>query len=349
MKGLRIRALVLAAGEGRRLRPLTQQLPKPLLPAVGQSVLAHTLNQLERIGCDAVALNLHHCGERIERRIGERWGRLPITYSREADLLGTLGALCPLRGFFEDCDLGLLLNGDTLCRWPLKALVRHHLKTGPDATLLCLSSVEPEAYGGGIGLDGNGVVVQFRRSGPQVAAAKVRRVFGGVHVMSPKLLGRVPREVRPGDIIGDLYQPLLTDGATFRTVTSARAWHDLGTPERYLHGILDWSRGRVPLRWIRRNWVSSSARVDRGVRLRGACVEAGATVERGARLRRVIALPGSRIGSGARLVDAIVGPNVVIPGGSAVERRMITSLADGRRDQGGDSVLGQLVFSPIEP
>ena len=72
-------------------------------------------------------------------------------------------------------------------------------------------------------------------------------------------------------------------------------------------------------------------------------------VEAGVRLRRVVALPGSRIGAGAKLVDAIVGPNVTIPPGSSVERRMVTNLADGRRDQGGDSVLGQLVFSPIDP
>ena len=349
MKGRRIRALVLAAGEGRRLRPLTQHLPKPLLPAAGQSVLAHTLNQLERIGCEAVAMNLHHCGDRIENRIGERWGDLEVVYSREPRLLGTLGALAPLRAFFSGCDLALLLNGDSLCRWPLKRLLRSHLKHDPLATVLCLSGVDAEAYGGGIGLDENDVVVQFRRSGPQLRPEKIRRVFGGAHVLSRALLDRLPREAEPSDIVGDLYQPLLADGSVFRAVTTGRAWHDLGTPERYLHGVLDWSRGRPPLRWLRRNWVSSSARVGRRVRLLGACVEAGAVVEHGARLRRVVALPGSRIGARARLTDAIVGPNVTIPAGSSVERRMVTSLADGRRDQGGDSVLGQLVFSPIEP
>ena len=349
MKGLTIRALVLAAGEGRRLRPLTQHLPKPLLPAAGQSVLAQTLNQLERIGCEAVALNLHHCGERIERRIGESWGDLQVVYSREEELLGTLGALVPLRAFFSGCDLALLVNGDSLCRWPLERMVRQQVKHSPQATLLCLSGVEPEAYGGGIGLDANQRVVQFRQTGPQTGPAKVRRVFGGAHVLSRELLDRLPHDARPSDIVGDLYQPLLQSGAAFRAVTTARAWHDLGTPERYLRGVLDWSRGRRPLRWVRSNWVSSSARIGRGVRLKGACIEAGATVEAGARLRRVVALPGAQIGAGARLTDAIVGPNVVIPEGSSVERRMVTSLADGRRDEGGDSVLGQLVFSPIEP
>lgn len=348
MKGRTIRALVLAAGEGRRLRPLTQNLPKPLLPAAGQSVLAHTLNQLERLGCEAVALNLHHCGDRIENRIGERWGGLEVVYSREPQLLGTLGALAPLRAFFSGCDLALLLNGDSLCRWPLKQLVRQQIKHSPLATLLCLSAVDAEAYGGGIGLDAGDSVVQFRRSGPKTAEAKVRRVFGGAHVLSRELLDRLPHEAHPSDIVGDLYQPLLAEGGAFRAVTTGRAWHDLGTPERYLRGVLDWSRGRPPLRWLRRNWVSSSARVGRGVRLRNACIEAGATVEAGARLRRVVALPGSTVGAGARLTDAIIGPNVSIPPGSAVERRMVTNLADGRRDQGGDSVLGQLVFSPIE-
>ena len=205
MKGKRVRALVLTAGEGRRLRPLTQNLPKPLLPAVGQSILAHTLNQLERLGCEAVALNLHHCGERIEKRIGDRWGDLEVVYSREEHLLGTLGALVPLRSFFSGCDVALLLNGDSLCRWPLKRMLRQHLKHSPQATLLCLSGPEPEAYGGGIGLDARQNIVQFRLSGPKTAEAKTRRVFGGAHVLSRQLLDQIPREAEPGDIVGDLY------------------------------------------------------------------------------------------------------------------------------------------------
>ena len=95
----RLRALVLAAGRGKRLRPLTDSTPKPLLPVAGVPILGHTLAQLAAVGCEGVAINLHHLGEAIRRRFGGDFAGMPLTYSEEPQLLGTLGALHPLRDF----------------------------------------------------------------------------------------------------------------------------------------------------------------------------------------------------------------------------------------------------------
>jgi hypothetical protein len=121
---VRFRALVLAAGRGERLRPLTDRLPKPLLPVAGQPVAAHTLARLAAAGCEAAAINLHHQGELIRKRFGGRFGAMPLTYSEEPERLGTLGALWPLRDFLAAAELVVVINGDSLCRWPVKTLLR---------------------------------------------------------------------------------------------------------------------------------------------------------------------------------------------------------------------------------
>ncbi|MDP9119810.1 MAG: nucleotidyltransferase family protein, partial [Acidobacteriota bacterium] len=156
MKVRRLRALVLSAGLGIRLRPLTELVPKPLLPVAGAPILAHTLERLAAVGCEAVAINLHHLGEQIRGHFGTAFAGMPLTFSEEPELLGTLGALFPLREFLAAADLVLLVNGDSLCRWPLARLVRQHLKTGDAATLLLASRPDPRLFGGGVGIDSAG-------------------------------------------------------------------------------------------------------------------------------------------------------------------------------------------------
>src|SRR5258708_22735936 len=104
MQARRIRALVLAAGLGTRLRPLTEQIPKPLLPVRGVPILGHTLTQLADFGCEAAAVNLHYLGEPIRWRFGEAFAGMPLTWSNEPEILGTLGALHPLEEFFAPSD-----------------------------------------------------------------------------------------------------------------------------------------------------------------------------------------------------------------------------------------------------
>jgi hypothetical protein len=207
---VRFRALVLAAGRGERLRPLTDRLPKPLLPVAGQPVAAHTLARLAAAGCEAAAINLHHQGELIRKRFGGRFGAMPLTYSEEPERLGTLGALWPLRDFLAAAELVVVINGDSLCRWPVKTLLRRHRARRAAATLLLARRADPAGFGGGVGVDRDRRIVSFRPGGPAAGDADRRWVFAGAQVLSPELLARL----RPGpaDIVRDLYEPLLGEG-----------------------------------------------------------------------------------------------------------------------------------------
>lgn len=240
--GPRLRALVLAAGRGERLRPFTLKTPKPLLPIRGKPLIAWTLDALARqrraLGLDAVAINLHHLGDQVRAAIGDTYGGLPIRYSDErTQLLGTLGALFPLRRFLGEAQRFLIVNGDSLCDWPLERLLTAHENGGERvATLLLAAGADPSEFGGGVGVDRRGRVVAFGRSAdPRIVA---RRVFAGAHVLERDLLARVP--AGPADTISHLYEPLLAAGAVIGTVSTTRRWHDLGTPERCRAAGLVW-------------------------------------------------------------------------------------------------------------
>jgi NDP-sugar pyrophosphorylase family protein len=352
--------LVLAAGRGQRLRPLTGFVPKPLLPVLGRPVLEHTLARLAGLGCKAVAINLHHLGDLVSATIGPSFQGMAITYSREKELLGTLGAFSPLREFFAPADLVILINGDSLCRWPLGPLVRHHRGSGAEATLLVSERADPGRYGGGIGLDGEGQIVDFAPpislggESPVSAAQRVeRRVFAGAHVLAPELLDRVATAplgaVERKEIVPDLYQPLLAEGARLVAFSTKARWHDLGTPRRYLDGVLDWARGRGPMRMVKTRHTEQGAKVAGGARVRRSVLETEVEVEKGAVVEDSVVLAGARIGARSRLRHSLVAPGVELPAESKIEGRLVTPLRAGRDPGARDSVVGRLVFTPIDP
>lgn len=314
----RLRALVLAAGYGERLRPLTDDLPKPLLPVLGRPAIARTLDALAAAGCEAAAVNLHHLGAVVRTALGESHAGMALVYSEERPrILGTLGALGPLRRFLGAADLVVVVNGDTLCEWPFERLFKFHQRGGSPATLLLTSRPDPGEYGGGVGVDRRGRVIDFGREGrrlPGAAAGRVarRRVFAGAHLLDPVLLGRVPEG--PADVIRDLYEPLLEAGEPIRTVTTARRWHDLGTPGRYLAAVLEWARAERPRDFTpgRPGWVAAGARIEAGARVEGSVLERGAVVETGARVRRCLVLPEARVARGTALDEAIVSPTTIL-------------------------------------
>ena len=345
MQGSRLRALVLAAGLGTRLRPLTDSAPKPLLPVAGLPILGHTLQQLAAAGCEAAAINLHHRGEQIRERFGDSFAGMPLVYSEEPELLGTLGALHPLKSFLVGADMILLINGDSLCRWPLRKLVRRYQSDGAQATLLLTATAPVAQFGGGVGIDREWRILSFRPSDAVQGEIVRRYVFAGAHVFSPRLLDRVGPGV--SDIVRDLYIPMLGEGETLTSLVTKRAWHDLGTPQRFLDGVMDWARAGWPERLWRRSWVSPEAVIEPGAKVRSASVEAGAKVGEGAHVERSVLMPGSRVGKGSVVRESILGFGASVPPGTWVERRVIMPQREGFTPGVDDSVVGGSVFTPF--
>ncbi len=350
MQGRRVRALVLAAGLGTRLRPLTELVPKPLLPVTGVPILGHTLAQLAAAGCEAVAVNLHHLGDQIRRRFGDTIAGIPITWSEEPELLGTLGAFWPLREFLAPADLVVLINGDSLCQWPLRRLIRRHLAGGTKATLLLASRPAPAAFGGGVGIDRQGSIVSFWPGDPaqdQIKPGEVtrRHVFAGAHVFAPELLERVGPQ--KADIVRNLYLPMLDQGLSLGSMVTSRSWHDLGTPQRYLEAVVDCAQAGWPERLWRRSWISPEAGIGSGAKVRKSAVEAGAQVGEGAHVERSVLLPGARVGPGSVVRESILGFGAAVPSGAWVERRIVMPQGAVFTPGLDESVVGGSVFIPI--
>ncbi|XP_028517038.1 uncharacterized protein LOC114575747, partial [Exaiptasia diaphana] len=131
-------------------------MPKPLLPVCGEPVTGRTLRSLGSIGCEVAVLNTHYLGPMIPEYFGKSYFGLPLRYSHEQEIQGTYGALHGPRSILSKADAVIMINGDSLCRWPLKSLIRRHLKSGASATLLLHRRAPDDALGGGVGVDPSG-------------------------------------------------------------------------------------------------------------------------------------------------------------------------------------------------
>jgi NDP-sugar pyrophosphorylase family protein len=303
----RRRALVLAAGLGLRLRPLTEAMPKPLLPVAGTPIICATLDVLASAGVELCAINLHHLPAAIPAALGTSWKGMPLVYRSEPTLLGTLGPLAAFRPELEAAEEIFVVNGDSLCQWPLEQLSRVRRQAGARIALLLSQTADPEPLGGGLGVNARGHL----RLVPELDLGgwSRRRVFAGAHALDSRLLAQIPSG--PGDSIRQLYRPLLRAGETIVTTATARRWDDLGTPESYRRGILR--------RLGRRSFVAADAEVARSARVHCSAIEASAQVRSDAHVERSVVLPGATIGSGARVVDAVVGFGAEIPPGAVIE------------------------------
>ena len=347
--GRRVRALVLCAGRGERLLPLTSRLAKPLLPVAGRSVALRTIRILHDAGCE-VAVNLHHLADSLgPQTVGGGGGTggstSPSPLSRICSARSAQWRISSI-SLAKGDDI-LLVNGDSLCRWPIREVLARHRRSGADVTLQLGPKAPDTRLGGGVEVDQRGLVVGLRgvRVGESSAAA---RTFQGLHVLSPAALQTLPSELPASDIIAGLYLPLLLAGGRIRGFGCRRPWHDLGTPRRYLAGTLDWGRTAGGRR-RRRRFVAPGARISRAAVVECSVVETGSVLESGACVVQSAIMPFARVGAGARLVNTIVGPGVAVPAGAAVDGQLVTPGSWGRAPDGRSRERGDLVFTPLDP
>jgi len=240
-----MRAMILAAGLGTRLRPLTEALPKPLLPIAGHPLIVWNLLLLRRHGVTDVIINLHHLGHLIEQALGDgsSFG-MRIAYSKEPVLLGTGGGLKQAEPFFggEPC---VVLNGDTLFDLNLDGLAAVHRQSCAVATMVVRADPEPERWGA-VELDAMHHVIRINGRGKDSEGRIAKRMFAGVHLMHPRLLADVPAG-RESSII-EAYVRAIQAGETIAGCELPGYWSDIGTPERYAQVQRDAEAGLINLK-----------------------------------------------------------------------------------------------------
>ena len=239
MSGAPEQGLILAAGHGSRLRPITLHTPKPLVPFFGAPLIAYAAAQLVSQGVRRIAVNTHHLGEAVahyvETELTRQHTNVDWTVSHEPELLGTGGALKNLEGWFEPGELWVV-NADAVFSADLSAMARAHAAEAAQGTWMLTRA--PHASSLRVVLrDQRGCV---ERIAPE--ATEEGAVFCGVHIASTELLSRLPQGV--SCVVRDGYLPWIAEGAKVYGWETEEFWADTGTPERILDAHL---RGRAEL------------------------------------------------------------------------------------------------------
>ncbi len=298
-----MKAIILAAGEGTRLRPLTLTMPKPLVPVVHTPLLARTVELLRRQGVTELAVNLYHKPEVIQAHFGDS-----LTYSQEAQLLGTAGGVKQLAGFLDTTFA--VLYGDNLYDFALEPLRAFHRANNALATIATFETPNPTACGLVVS-DAMGRVTRFQEK-PRPDEVFTNTANAGVYILEPEVLEHIPPGV-PCDFGHDIF-PALLERAPGRIFALPLGGYlrDTGTPENYRQANWDLlERGESGIHPTAQ--LSENALVARH-----NVIGAGCKIASRASLQDCILWEGCQIGEGAQLRSAILGRGVIIGAGVAV-------------------------------
>jgi mannose-1-phosphate guanylyltransferase len=292
-----MKAMVLAAGLGLRMRPLSALRAKPALPVLNRPLLVWTLELLARHGFRDVVVNTHHLAESVRDAVAEARGAgIRVSLSHEREVLGTGGGLRRARRLLGSGPI-LVVNGDVLFDFDLGELARRHRSTGAAATLALKANPDPAIYGAVVtGSDGR---VRSLAGLPRRARGRAS-LFTGVHVVESSLLDRL----QPGfaDSVRDLYVPMVAAGEGIFGRRVRGAWYDLGTPALYL-----------------------GAQMKLLARRRGSLIHPTARVERGARVTRSVLGPGCVVAEGARVSESVLWDAVTVAPAADIRRSVVAS------------------------
>ena len=297
--------MLLAAGLGTRLRPLTYEVPKPMVPVLGTPVMEHILRLLAQHGFDDVVSNLHYFPEQIEQRFGDGsdWG-VRLSYSHEAELLGTAGGVRNVRDHFGD-ETFLIISGDALTDIDLTALWEAHRAKGGIATLSLKRVDDPTQIGVVImGEDGR---IQGFQEKPDPAEALSDLGNCGIYVMEPEIFDYFPE--RPFvDWAQDVFPALLDQDVPFYGHEIGEYWNDIGSIPEFRQGNFDALSGEVRVELDSGRMVPEGELVDPPVYIGEGC-QIGACV----RLTGPVVLgDGCSVGEGAAIRDSVLWPRTQV-------------------------------------
>jgi mannose-1-phosphate guanylyltransferase len=222
-----MKAMILAAGLGTRLRPLTLDRPKPLIEVLGRPLITYNLLLLRRYGITEIVINLHHHGEALRTTLGDgaAFG-VRIVYSSEDPLLDTGGAIKNVAPLLGDDDF-LVMNGDTIIDLPLDTLLAAHRARGAAATLVLRPDPQQARYGL-IEVDADDRIRRFLGRPAVTSAALTPYMFAGVHVLSPRVFSYMP-EVPAFSITRETYPAMLAAGERLYGLPFAGLWRVIDT------------------------------------------------------------------------------------------------------------------------
>jgi NDP-sugar pyrophosphorylase family protein len=343
-----MKAVIIAGGLGTRLRPLTYNLPKPIVPVVNRPFVVHQIEHLVKHGVDEVIINLHYLSHEIKKILdnGKQWG-IKIHYSIEESPLGTAGAVKNAEQFFDEGPM-VIFNGDILTDINISKVVNFHREKNATVTLTLTEVEDPTAFGL-ILTDKEGRVTKFIEK-PSWNMVTAKTINAGIYVVDPKIFKGVPKGEKYS-FERELYPSLLESGVPIYGYLSDAYWIDIGNPQKYKEAHQAILQGEVAVKiyGTRINgkfWLGKDTHPDASVKFVGASI-VGEKVKLGKEteikdytvigdhvsvgekcvLDRAIVWKGTKVGKHVQLMDCILGANCRIEDEVIVEHGVV--LADG--------------------
>lgn len=241
------KAMIMAAGVGSRLDPLTRTTPKPLIPIVNQPVMDLLLNHLSKYGIKDIVANTHCLAEKLQHRYeNQNPTDVNCSFVYEQELSGTAGGVKKCEWFFEDVDSFLIMSGDGLTNVDLEALIDSHISSGAIATMgLTTVPVEEVKHFGVVVTDDSNRVVEFQEK-PSVEEARSNLVNTGIYVFKKEIFNYIP-EGKFYDFAKNVFPSLMAENKSINTFVVDSYWSDIGTMNQYRISTADVLEGRAPV------------------------------------------------------------------------------------------------------
>ena len=342
------KAMVLAAGLGTRLRPLTDLISKPMAPIANRPVMEHIIRLLVKHNFTDIVCNLHWYPDEIRNYFydGSKWG-INIVYSYEKELLGTAGGVKNVEDFFEDSTF-LVISGDSLTDIDLTDAAGFHKEKGGVATLI-LTEVEDTSQYGVVLVDEDMKIKGFQEK-PLSGEAKSNLANSGIYIFEPEIFKYFPPREQFCDFGRNLFPDLLSKNVSYYGYRHSQYWNDVGGLDQYQQGNFDALEGKVkvdiPGKKIKEGvWVGKNCKIQEGVVIiPPVCIGDNCTIKKDAKLfgpiilgnntivdERAVLYRGIKWGSGyigkdASLIGAIIGYDTKIKDkASILEKAVIGS------------------------
>jgi mannose-1-phosphate guanylyltransferase/phosphomannomutase len=309
-----MRAIVLSAGYGTRLWPLTEDRTKPAIPILGKPLVGYVAEYLADYGIDEIVVNLHHRPESVRRALGDgsRFG-VKLHYVEEPVILGTSGALDNTREFFER-ETFAVVNGKIITDIDLNAAIETHRRMNAIATLVLLPNVRRERFS--VVETEAGRIKGFGRMPLETDEGLAPLMFTGIHIMEPRILEYVPRGVF-SDSVTDVYPKAMANGEIVAAHVASGKWRELSTLKRYLDISLELLReeGKSFV-------VGTNASVSPAATVTESILWDDVEVAEGARINRAVLADKVKIGANEVIENAVVVPRRLVEGKKPPEKAL---------------------------
>jgi NDP-sugar pyrophosphorylase family protein len=331
-----MKAVILAAGFGTRLWPLTEDRTKPAIPFLNRPLIAYAVDYLAAYGIRDIIVNLHHQPESIRRALGDGSAMgVHVHYSLEEEILGTSGAIDRVRDHLLDDDF-IVINGKIVTDIDLDAAVRKHRERQAIATLVLKENVARE-YFSIVEVDARRLITRFAgfpetvsveasasdTGGVLVKSESAPLMFTGIQVLSPRIFEYVPRDCFSHSTI-HVYPRAISEGKPVVAHVTNGNWFEMSTLDRYLEASLIFLR-------------KEGKRVIQGA---GCVIEPGAVIEDAVLWERV------HVESDARIRNVVIGDDVRVPAGAVIEDAVVVRREIVDEIERGE-VVGDNLIVPI--